>query len=340
MERVVTVGLDIAKSVFQVHAVNAAGEALIRRRLRRSEVLRFFEALAPCLVGIEACATGHFWARELRSLGHDVRLMPPAYVKPYVKRQKNDAADAEAICEAVTRPSMRFVPVKSEDQQGVLMLHRVRELMIRQRVMLVNALRAHLAEFGVVANLGAKGVDRLEMLVEDDESDLIPEMARAALTPLVRQLNELREKISELDRRIATWHRSNETSQLLATIPGVGPITASAFAATVADARPFKSGRQLAAWIGLAPRQNSSGGKERLGRITKQGDPYLRRLLVVGAHAVLRYCRQRKAALAQWAAQLIERRPVKLVAVALANKMARIIWAVMKTGEAFRASPS
>ena len=336
MQQVTTVGLDIAKRVFQLHGVDAAGRVVVRRKLRRDDVLVVFDQLPPCLISMEACATAHRWARQLMALGHDVRLMPAAYVKRYVKRQKNDMADAEAICEAVTRPTMRFVPVKSEEQQGVLMLHRSRELLIRQRTMLVNALRGYLAEFGLIARQGRTGTDLLITPVEDDEHDLIPEGARQALLPLTQQLGEVQEKVAALDRQIQTWHRSNELSQRLATIPGIGPVTASAIAATVTDASLFKSGRQLAAWLGLVPRQASSGGKERLGRITKQGDPYIRRLLVVGAHAVLRFSRNGGSAPVRWAAGLLSRKPYTLAAVALANKMARIVWALMTTGERFR----
>ena len=338
MEKITTIGLDIAKHVFQVHGVDAAGAVSVRRKLRRDDVAGFFEALPPCLIGIEACATGHHWARILTVLGHEVRLMPASYVKPYVKRQKNDATDAEAICEAVTRPTMHFVPVKSEEQQSVLMLHRVRELLIRQRTMLVNALRGHLAEFGIVTRQGRAGAGMLIGLVEDDNHDLIPPLARVALLPVIEQLREVHEKIGALDREIHAWHRSNELSRRLETIPGIGPITASAIAATVTDASLFKSGRQLAAWLGLVPRQSSSGGKERLGRISKQGDPYIRRLLVVGAHAVLRFSRKGKAAPTRWAAELLAKKPYKVVAVALANKMARIAWALMITGKSFEAS--
>ena len=338
MERITTVGLDIAKHVFQVHGVDAAGAVVVRRKLRRDDVIGFFEAMPPCLIGIEACASGHHWARMLMALGHEVRLMPASYVKPYVKRQKNDATDAEAICEAVTRPTMRFVPMKSEEQQSVLMLHRVRELLIRQRTMLVNALRGHLAEFGIVARQGIAGAGILIALVEDGDHDLIPPLARVALLPMIEQLREVHEKVGGLDRQIHAWHRSNELSRRLETIPGIGPITASAIAATVTDASLFKSGRQLAAWLGLVPRQNSSGGKERLGRISKQGDPYIRRLLVVGAHAVLRFSRKAKAAPTRWAAELLARKPYNVVAIALANKMARIAWALMITGKRFEAS--
>jgi transposase len=338
MEQVTTVGLDIAKQVFQVHGIDAAGATVVRQKLRRDDVVGFFKALPPCLIGVEACATGHHWPRVLMRVGHEVRLMPASYVKPYVKRQKNDATDAEAICEAVTRPTMRFVPVKSEEQQSILMLHRVRELLIRQRTMLVNALRGHLAEFGIVTRQGIAGVGMLITFVEDGEHDLIPPLARTALLPLIAQLREVHSKIGEMDRQIHAWHRSNELSRRLETIPGIGPITASAIAATVTDAALFKSGRQLAALIGLVLRQNSSGGKERLGRISRQGDPYLRRLLVVGAHAVLRFSRRGKAAPTRWAAELLAKKPYNVVAVALANKMTRIVWALMTTGRRFEAS--
>jgi transposase len=338
MQKVATIGLDIAKHVFQVHGVDASGAVVLRRKLRRDDVISFFQSLPRCLIGIEACATGHHWARALIGLGHEVRLMPAAYVKPYVKRHKNDATDAEAICEAVTRPAMRFVPVKSKEQQSLLMLHRARELLIRQRTMLVNALRGHLAEFGIVTRQGIAGVGMLIALVHDDDHDLIPALARSALVPLVEQLREVHEKIGQMDRQIHSWHRSNELSRRLETIPGIGPITASAIAATVTDVSLFKSGRQLAAWLGLVPRQSSSGGKERLGRISKQGDLYIRRLLIVGAHAVLRYSRKAKAASTRWAAELLERKPYNVVAVALANKMARITWAVMTTGKRFEAA--
>jgi transposase len=335
MKEVTTIGLDIAKHVFQAHGVAYNGDVVFRRKLRRNEVIEFFTGVPSCLIGIEACATAHFWARQLLDLGHQVKLIPASYVKPYVKRQKNDAADAEAICEAVTRPSMRFVPIKTEDQQSVLMLHRVRELLIRQRTMLVNALRGHLAELGIVTQLGVKGVGMLVGLVEDEDHDMIPGIARTALLPITQQLRDNGLQIDEMDKQILAWHRSNELSQRLETIPGIGPISASALAATVADASLFKSGRQLAAWLGLVPRQNSSGGKERLGKITKQGDPYIRRLLVVGAAAVLRFSRNAKSTTAIWGAGMLSRRPYTVVAVAMANKMARIAWALMAKGTKF-----
>ena len=340
MSEVSTVGLDIAKHVFQVHGVDGCGEVVTRKKLRRAEVLSFFERLPPCLVGIEACATAHHWARAIRSYGHEVRLMPPAYVKPYVKRGKNDAADAAAICEAVTRPSMRFVPAKSKEQQGVLMLHRARELLIRQRTMLINALRGHLAEFGIITRHGRVGVSALITLVEDDEQELIPGLARDALLAMVDQLRDADKRIGAIERQIHAWHRANEQSRRLETIPGIGPITASALVATITDPSLFTSGRQMAAWIGLVPRQNSSGGKERLGRISKKGDPYLRRLLVIGAHSVLRFAHKGKASTTRWASELLARKPYKLAAVALANKMARIVWALLTRNEEFRPQPA
>lgn len=339
MQPTITIGLDIAKHVFQVHAVDANGAIVIRRKLRRSELLSFFEGLEPCLVGLEACATAHHWARSIMALGHQVKLMPPAYVKPYVKRQKNDAADAAAICEAVSRPSMRFVPVKDVDQQGVLVLHRTRDLLIRQRTMLINALRAHLAEFGIIMRQGRAGVAALVASVEEGKAEHLPELARTALMSLIAQLRDAHARANEIEREILTWHRNDELSRRLETIPGVGPITASAVVATVTDPSMFASGRELAAWIGLVPRQSSSGGKERLGRISKKGDPYIRRLLVVGAHSVLRIAHSKKphsSNLIDWGAELAARKPYKLAAVALANKMARIVWALMARNEVYR----
>ncbi|SMD00611.1 IS110 family transposase [Novosphingobium sp. B1] len=335
-QEVVTVGLDLAKTVFQVHVIAADGAVLIRRKLRRTEVIRFFAKLSPCLVGMEACASAHHWARELIAIGHEVRLMPPAYVKPYVKRGKTDAADAEAICEAVTRPTMRFVAVKSVEQQAVLMLHKSRDLIVRQRTMLINALRGHLAEYGIVTGLGAGGVvDALKALYE--EQDRFPAHARSALHGIAAQLRALASEIDRLEAQILDWHRNDETSRRLATIPGIGPITASAIAAAVPDPSLFRSGRQFAAWLGLTPRANSSGGKERLGGITKQGDGYLRRLLVVGSTAVMRMTRKNPAR-QPWMAGLLERKPTKIATVALANKTARIAWAVMTRKEVYAAA--
>jgi transposase len=330
-----TIGLDIAKNVFQVHGVDASGKTVITRQLRRGQLIGFFEKVTPCLIGLEACATSHHWARELKALGHDVRLMPASYVKAYVKRGKNDAADAAAICEAVTRPTMRFVPIKTADQQAVLMLHRTRDLLVRQRTQLINAMRAHLAELGLVAAQGRDGLKTLIGIVTD-EASRVPELARKVLETLLGQLDALARHIGEIERHIHAEHRTNEASQRLETIPGIGVIGATAIAAAVVDPAVFKSGREFAAWIGLVPRQNSTGGKERLGAISKQGDRYLRRLLVIGATAVIRHARTHPDK-HPWLMQLLARRPAKVVAVALANKMARIAWAVLAKGETYRA---
>jgi transposase len=298
--RIVRVGLDIAKHVFQVHGVADDGQVVLRRQLRRGQVVAFFAKLSPCLVGIEACPGAHNWARILEGIGHQARLMPPQYVKPYVKRQKNDAADAEAICEAVARPTMRFVPIKTEDQQAALMLHRTRELLIRQRGMLINSLRAQLAEFGIVFAQGRSGLAELLKLLTDPTATSIPNLARLAMAELVGQLGDLTSRIKSMEREILLWHRSNVVSRRLESIPGVGPIIASAIAASVTDARQFRNGRQFAAWLGIVPRQNSSGGKERLGRITKWGDSYIRKLLVVSSCALIRYARGKSPALGFW----------------------------------------
>jgi len=334
---ITTVGLDLAKNVFQVHGINATGDIVVRRQLRRSHVRAFFAGLAPCLIGMEACGTAHFWARELMALGHDVKIIPPSYVKPYVRRNKNDAADAEAICEAVTRPNMRFVPIKTEDQQAALMLHKARELLVRQQNMLGNALRAHMAELGMIAPQGRSRIKDIIALILDVEDESIPTLAKAALRPLVMQLDANDHAISLLDDEITAWHKNNEASQRLATIPGIGILTASAIAATVPDPSFFHSGREFAAWVGLVPRQNSSGGKERLGRISKQGNQYIRRLLVIGATSILRYARAKTAPGADWVNNLLERRPARLVTVAMANKTARIAWALLAKGEIYRA---
>jgi len=331
----ITMGLDLAKHWFQVHGVDAAGKIVVKRRLRRAEVVAFFRDQEPCLVGMEACATAHHWARELIALGHEVRLMPPAYVKAYVKRNKNDAAYAAAIWEAVTRPSMRFVPVKSVDQQAVLMMHRARNLLVRQRTMAVNALRAHLAEFGVVAPQGLRHVECLVAAIEEDAD--LPALARSILRLIVAQLNDTQAKVRQIEARLSQWHRNSRLCRLLATIPGVGVMGASAIAATVSDPSLFRSGREFAAWLGMTPRQNSSGGKERLGRTSKRGDKYIRSLLVAGALAVLRHARERATKDGEWVRAMLARKPAKLVAVALANRTARIVWAVMTRGDGYRA---
>lgn len=337
MQAISVVGLDLAKNVFQVHALNEKGEAVVRRSLRRGAVLKFFAGLPPCLVGMEACASAHHWARELSAIGHDVRLMPPHYVKPYVKRGKTDAADAEAIAEAVTRPTMRFVGIKTVEQQGVLMLHRARDLLVRQRTMLINALRAHLAELGLIAAKGPAGIKALTAKVEEiATAQAWPAPVIAALQSLIDQLSRLGDEIDCLEVTLRARHRACERSNRLAGIPGVGPIIASAIVATVPDASVFCSGRQFSAWLGLTPRANSSGGRERQAGITKQGDGYLRRLLVVGATAVIR-AKRKSHAIDGWLAQLLERKRPKVAAVALANKIARIVWAMLVRGETYRA---
>jgi transposase len=337
MQTITTIGLDIAKSVFQVHGVDAGGQVVIRRQLKRRYVLAFFEKLPPCLVGIEACASSHYWSRELQALGHTVRLMPPAYVKPYVKRQKkNDTTDAEAICEAVTRPNMRFVPTKTPAQQGCLMLHRARHLFIRQQTAVINSIRAYLAEFGIIAPVGRRGVEQLLDIVSDTADHRLPELARACLTALGGQLRALKAQILEFDRRIIAWHRSNATSKRLDAIPGVGPALATALVASIADPKAFRSARDFSAWVGLVPKQNSSGGKDRLGSISKQGDRYLRSLFTAGALAVIRYAKIHGTRHRPWLTALLARRPTKVAAIALANKLARMAWAMMARGERYK----
>lgn len=329
------IGLDIAKQVFQVHGVDEAGGEVVRKRLRRSALLGFFASLPPVLVGMEACATAHHWARELRALGHEVRLVPPRYVKVYVRRNKTDAADAAAICEALRRPGLHAVPVKSTAQQAVLMLHRTRELLVEQRTMTANALRAHLAEFGIVAAQGQGGLTQLKTMVGEPGTLDVPPEAGAALALLAAQCRELELKIRELERRIVLWHKNDATSRRLATIPGIGPIIASALSARVADATVFRTGRHFAAWLGLTPREWSSGMKRRQGRISKRGDAYLRRLLVLGAHAVMRHSGRAGPHTELWLQKLRARRPPAVAAIALANKMARIAWAVMVRAEIY-----
>ena len=338
MQTITTIGLDIAKSVFQVHGVDGAGQVVIRRQLKRRSVLVFFQKLPPCLVGIEACASSHHWSRQLQALGHTVRLMPPAYVKPYVKRQKNDMADAEAICEAVTRGNMRFVPTKTPEQQSCLVLHRTRHLFIRQQTAVINAIRAHLAEFGIIAPVGRNGVEQLLGVVADASDKRLPEVARACVAALGAQLQMLKAQILEFDRMIRAWHRSSEASRRLDDCPGIGPALATALVATVADPKTFRSGRNFSAWIGLVPKQHSSGGKDRLGSISKQGDRYLRGLFVAGALAVLRYAKIHGTKHRPWLTALLARRPTKVAAIALANKMARMAWAMMARGERYKES--
>jgi len=335
MGEVSTIGLDIAKSVFQVHGVDVDGAVVIRKRISRPKVMEFFSALPPCLVGIEACPSAHYWSRGLQELGHAVKLMPPNYVKAYLKRSKNDANDAAAICEAVTRPSMRFVPTKSEQQQSALMLHRSRQLLVRQRTMLSNAIRGHLAELGIISAKGRNGTAELLEIIAHQEDDRIPAVARLSLVVLARQYVAITTEIGALEKQIHAWHRSCEESRRLEEIPGVGPIVATALVAEVGDWKAFSSGRSLAAWIGLVPRQHSTGGKEKLGRISKQGNRHLRWLLVAGAMAVIRYARQHGTK-RLWLVRLMGRRPTKVAAVALANKIARMAWAMMVRGERFK----
>jgi transposase len=338
MDHAIIIGLDLAKSVFQVHGVDAEGRTIVRRQLRRSKVLGFFERLEPCLVGMEACSGAHHWARELGALGHEVRLMPPAYVKPYVKRGKTDAADAEAICEAVTRPTMRFVPVKSAERQAALLDHKARDFLVRQRTRTVNAIRAHLSEFGIVV---AKGIHNLDRLLE--AANDMPQSARPALDLLADQLRDLEERIEAATARITAAQKADPLARRLATIPGLGPIASSAFAATTPDVAAFHSARDYAAWLGLTPRAHSSGGKEKLGRISKAGNRYLRRLLYLGAMARISARRGRRVVpgdqAPDWLERMLARKPVKVVAVALAARMARTVWALIARGGSFQAMP-
>jgi transposase len=334
--QITTIGFDLAKNVFQVHGIDTTEKVVVRKPLRRGQVIKFFAELSPCLVGMEACASAHHWARELTKLGHEVRLMPAKDLKAYVKRNKNDAADAEAICEAVRRPTMRFVQVKSAEQQGRLMQHRTSDLLLRQRTQVINALRAHLAELGIVAAQGREGLKELLAIIADEGDAGLPIDARASLIVLAAQLQALQTLIGSIEKRLVVQHRANEASKRLISIPGIGIIGASAIASTVTDPTAFRSGRDLAAWIGLVPRQDSTGGKQKLGPISKQGDRYLRRILVVGAHSVLRRAKLNPEKY-PWLTQLLARRPFKVVAIALANKMARVAWALLAKGETYRA---
>jgi transposase len=332
---ITTVGLDLAKRVFQVHGVDAAGGVVVRKALRRAQVLPFFAKLPPCLIGIEACGTSHYWARELTRLGHEVRLMPPAYVKPYVKRGKTDAADAEAICEAVTRPTMRFVAAKSREQQAALSMHRARNLLVKQRTQLVNMMRGLLAEFGIVIPEGLERALLMARHVVDGVAPDVPIEAVRIIGMLSQQALDTHARLRQIDRALVVLQRTDDVAQRLATIPGIGPVGATALAASVTDPSQFRSGRQFAAWLGLTPLQNSSGGKERLGRITKMGDKYLRRLLVIGATSLVRRARRKPETVDPRLADLLARKPVRVATVAMANKTARIVWAVMARGEVY-----
>ena len=336
MSEITTIGLDLAKNVFQAHGADALGRLVLRRQLRRDQVLAFFSQLPPCVVAMEACGGAHFWGREIGKLGHEVRLIPPAYVKPFVKRQKNDVADAEAICEAALRPTMRFVPVKSEETQGAAMVFRVRELLIRQRTQAINALRGHLAEFGQIVPQGAANAARLIAIVENQDSDL-PADAIATLKVLVAALAHLESEIGQLDAEIARRAKENEVARRLMTVPGIGPLIATALAVLAPPPGTFRKSRDFAAWLGLTPRQHSTGGKQRLGATTKMGERSLRRLLILGANSVI--IKRHVHATARpgtWLAGMLMRKPPLLVRVALANKMARIVWALMARGGVYQ----
>jgi error-prone DNA polymerase len=330
------IGLDTAKSVFQVHGVNETGKAEIKRKLRRSELIPFFEKLETCTVVLEACGAGHHWARILSSLGHEVKLIAPEAVRPFVKKgKKNDPADAAALCEAASRPDMMFVPVKTIEQQGILALHSARSLLVKQQTMLANAMRGLASEFGLTVPQGIGRLEELWALVDADRA--FPEKARQVFTGLFEQCSGLAAGISALEAEIVGHARHDETARRLATIPGVGPITASLIAATVVDIGLFKSARHFAAWLGLVPRQYSTGGKTRLGRITKTGNREIRRLLVLGATSMVYRAPQWNSVVGMWTRGILERRPVRLVTVALANKIARIAWALMTRKEVYRA---
>jgi transposase len=335
MQEVFVVGLDLAKNVFQAHGADAEGTPLFSRKLRRAEVLRFFEKTPRCLVGMEACGGAHYWAREIAALGHDVRLIPPAYVTPFVKRGKTDAGDAEAISEAVVRKTMRFVPIKTAEQQAANMVLKTRTLLVRQRTQAINALRAHLGELGIIAGTGVAKIDTLIAIVRDKTDVRLPSAARFALTAIVDNIEVLKEKISKLEDALVRETKLDEDMRRLVSIPGIGAITAATIKALVPDPGGFKSARHFASWIGLTPKPRSSGGKERLGRISKMGNPDLRSLLVVGATSVLRYI-EKNAKVMPWLTGIIGRRPYKVAAVALANKMARIAWALLTQGGVYQ----
>lgn len=330
MNTPVRIGMDTAKSVFQLHGVDENEVAVVRRQLRRTEMIRYFEKLPPTLVAIESCGSSHHWARLLQSFGHEVKLLPPQYVKPYVKRSKNDAADAAALCEAVTRPSMRFVPVKSRDRQAACMLMTVRERLVSVKSQLSNAFRSYAAEFGIVGPAGRQNVSALIKRVLEHES--LPELARDLFVFQAREYDAVEARLKEIETRLMKWHREDEISRRVATIPGIGPIGSTMLSMKAPPPETFRSGRDFAAWIGLTPRDHSTGGRMRHGGITKAGDPALRATLIVGATALLRHVRAGRHVASPWLAALLERKAPKLVAVALANKFARIAWRLMVPG--------
>jgi len=333
--KITTIGIDLAKAVFQIHGVNEHGKVVVRRQLKRTEMSSYFANLEPCLIGMEACGSAHYWARKLEGYGHTVKLMAPQFVKPYVKTNKNDMADAEAICEAVGRPNMRFVAMKTVEQQAILSVHRARQGFVKARTAQGNQIRGLLSEFGIVIPQGIRSImKQVPDILEDGENGL-PGTMRNLIERLTENLKEMDRQAKELEAQIQLWHRENEASRKLAEIPGLGPITASAIVATVGDAREFKNGRQLAAWMGLVPKQNSSGGKQNLLGISKRGDTYLRTLMIHGARAVIRFA-ENKAEPESWLRKLIARRNKNVVAVALANKNARIVWALLAHDRTFR----
>lgn len=333
---VTTIGLDLAKNVFQVHGITDDGEVVFNRALRRAQVLPFFESLDPCLIGIEACGTSHHWARELIKLGHNVKLIPPVYVKPYVKRGKTDAVDAEAICEAVTRPTMRFVEVKTPEQQAILAVHRTRDLIVRQRTQTINMLRAQLAEFGIILPQGIYHVLSFAKECLNGEQPDLPEVAGDVIFELCDQLRLLHSKILRCTRQMNKIARLEKRVAMLRTIPGVGPITASAIVATVGSGKQFNNGREFAAWLGLTPLNKSSGGIERVGHISKMGDQYIRRLLVLGMTSRIRSIKTEPEKFDPWFADILERKPSRVAAIAMANKTARIMWAVLARNEPYK----
>ena len=331
------IGLDIAKSSFQIHGVAACGRTTLRKKLRRGKVLEFFANLPACLIGMEACGGAHYWARELTKLGHEVRLMPPQYVKPYVKTNKHDAADAEGCCEAVQRPSMRFVPVKSETQQSLLMLHRIRDRLVAERTGTISAIRGHMAEFGIVAARRGLGMKELLAIISDIDDARLPSMARELLVLQVEHLRAIESRIADLDGRLLQQARNDGAARRLTAIPGIGPVIATAMVATVVDAQIFPNGRSFAAWLGLTPRQHATGGRERLLGISKRGDGYLRRQLMHGARSLVRLAAGRRGRFWTWIDGLVARRPFNVVVAAVANKLARIIWAMLGRNETYRA---